>query len=91
MFDPHLGIKCCPPGHKSETWQPISANVNIENAANVEQIVERFLRPATARTHLPMILAVQETMSWDVENLSLSGLVFFKWLVHHTPRVRSNL
>ena len=42
-----------------------------QGSAIVEQIVERLLRLASARTHLPMILALQN----DVENLRFSDCV----------------
>ena len=71
FFDPSPRIRCFQPGHNLETWQLISANVH---SSSVERNVRRLLRLAFARIHLPMIL--QETTSWDVDNLSLSGFVF---------------
>ena len=68
--------RCLEPRHDSGTWQRISANVSGGSSPNVDQIVERLRRPAFARTHLRVILALQATKSWDVENLSSSGFVF---------------
>ena len=37
---------------------------------------KRLLSPEFARAHLPLTFALQETRSWDVQNLSLLGFVF---------------
>ena len=76
-----------------KTWQLISANVNRESSANIEQVNERLLRPAFARTHFPVILALQETKSWDVGNFDFVRVCFVwsqTW-VHHSRRARSDL
>ena len=54
----------------SRIWNQICTEIdavllNTENSSNIEQSVERLLRPSLfARTHLLMILALQETTFW---------------------------
>ena len=55
----------------------MSTNVNRESSANVDQIVKILRRPDSVRTHLAVIFSLQETRSWDVENLSLPGFDFY--------------
>ena len=65
------------------SWQMSCANVNRESSANIGQSGKSLLRPVFVRAHL-LVSLLQETRSWDVENLSL---VFFlkgtkKWAQH---------
>ena len=57
--------------------QLISANVNGESFADPQQIVQRLLRPSFTRAHLLVFFALQETRSWDVENLSFPGFASY--------------
>ena len=43
--------------------------------ADADQVVTRLLSPEYVRAHVLLILALQETRSWDVQNLSLPGFV----------------
>ena len=43
-----------------------------EDSSNADQIVEGLLRPAFACLD-PMILALQETTSWDVDDFNFPG------------------
>ena len=65
------------PEDQAGTWQLISVNVNRETSANVAMIVKRSLKPECARTHLPVIFALQETRSWCVRNLKLLGYLCY--------------
>ena len=55
------------------TWQLISVNVSCETSADVSMIVESL----NARAHMPVILALQETRSWDVPNMELPDYVCY--------------
>ena len=55
------------------SWGPgslLGANVDKHVSATVDLVVKRSLNPDFARAHLPVIFALQETRSWDVQNLS---------------------
>ena len=54
--------------HNAGIWQLIPVNVNRGTSPDV-----RLLKLECARTHLPVIFALQETRSWDVPNLKLHG------------------
>ena len=52
----------------------------------MDQVVKILLRLDLVRAHLLVIFGLQETPSWDVENLSWFGTVFYrgKFWAHDT-------
>ena len=58
-------------------WRLISVNINRQRSLDISTIKEKSLGPAHTRTHTPAILSIQETKSWDVPNLELSGYVCY--------------
>ena len=59
-------------------WHLITANINKESAVDVDHTVTRILSPEIVRADLPVILALQETRSWDVEEMHVPGLVIYE-------------
>ena len=55
----------------------MSANINRQRSLHISTMKEKLLGPPHARTHTPAILSIQETKSWDVPNLELSGYVCY--------------
>ena len=60
------------------SWQLITANINKESAVDVDHTVTRLLSPEFVRADLPVILALQETRSWDGEEVHVPGLVVYE-------------
>ena len=46
-----------------------------ESAVDVDHTATRLLSPEFVRADLPVILALRETRSWDVEEMHVPGLV----------------
>ena len=69
---PSSRIWCFQPRDSSDAWQLTCADRKRKALQTWTKLLNILLRPAFARTHLPVVLAVQETKSWDVE--------FFLWL-----------
>ena len=65
------------PDCQMDVWQLVSVNINRQRSLDISTIKEKLLGPAHARTHTPAILSIQETKSWDVPNLDLSGYVCY--------------
>ena len=60
------------------SWQLITANINKESAVDVDHTVTRLLSPGFVRADLPVILALQETRSWDGEEMHVPGFVVYE-------------
>ena len=43
----------------------VTANMNRESAESADVIISRLLVPEFVRADLPLIVALQETLSWD--------------------------
>ena len=59
-------------------WQLITTNINKESAVDVDHTVTRLLSPEFVCADLPVILALQETRSWDVEEMHVPGFVVYE-------------
>ena len=59
-------------------WQLITENIKKESAVDVDHTVTRILSPEFVRADLPVILALRETRSWDVEEMHVPGLVVYE-------------
>ena len=59
-------------------WQLITANIKKESAVDVDHTVTRLLSPEFVRAGLPVILALQETRSWTVEEMHVPGFVVYE-------------
>ena len=62
---------------RAVAWQLISVNINRQTSADIKVIKEKLLGLDHTRKRTPSILSVQETKSWDVPNLELSGFVCY--------------
>ena len=49
--------------------------INRESAESADLIVSRLLKPEFVRTDLPLILAMQETRSWDTDEMHVPGSI----------------
>ena len=56
----------------------LSPNINKESVVGVDHTVTRLLSPEFVRADLPVILALQETRSWDVEEMTVPGIVVYE-------------
>ena len=78
-FGPRSGSEVFVPAFQHQRfrgrWQLITANINKESAVDVDHTVTRLLSPEFVRADLPVILALQETWSWDVEEMYVPGFV----------------
>ena len=52
----------------SGSWQLMSVNFNRRMSSSAAQVVDRLMRPAFTCPNLPLVFALQETTSWDIEN-----------------------
>ena len=70
-------------------WQLVTANINKESAVDVDHTVTRLLSPEFVRADLPVILALQETRSWDVAEMHVPGIVVYRkhFCSHFSPCV----
>ena len=75
-FRGNCQIKLTEESHfQTQSWPLISANVNRQRSLDIFTMKEKLLGPALARTQTSTILTIQETKSWDVPNLELTGYV----------------
>ena len=57
--------------------QLVPVSVNRVSAESVDLIVSRLLKPQFVRADVPVILAVQETRSWNTDEMHVLGFVVY--------------